>query len=116
MASAYAGGQDRPCRANAALSAVLAPGAVTAYNLGMPPTEVTRTPSTRVGLVGYGSSGRGFHAPLIGRAGLTLAAVSTSDATRAQEVRSEHPEAQVVPDLDSLLAVDALDLVVLASP
>ena len=72
--------------------------------------------SVRVGLVGYGSAGRGIHAPLIVRAGLELAAVSTSDATRAEQVRADHPGAQVVPDLQSLLAVKGLGLVVLASP
>ncbi len=70
----------------------------------------------RVGLVGYGSAGRGIHAPLIVRAGLELAAVSTSDATRAEQVRADHAGAQVVPDLEALLAVEGLGLVVLASP
>jgi predicted dehydrogenase len=82
----------------------------------MPPTDVTPAPSLRVVLVGYGSAGRGIHAPLIVRAGLTLAAVSTSNPTRAEEVRAEHPEAVVVPDLDAILAQGELDLVVLASP
>ncbi len=82
----------------------------------MPPSDVTSAPSLRIGLVGYGSSGRGIHAPLIVRAGLTVAAVSTSNPTRAGEARAEHPEAAVVPDLDALLALDGLDLVVLASP
>jgi predicted dehydrogenase len=82
----------------------------------MPSTEVRSVPPLRVGLVGYGSSGRGFHAPLIVRAGLTLAAVSTSNPTRADQVRAEHPGARVVPDLDALLALDGLDLIVLASP
>ena len=82
----------------------------------MPSTEPSPTPNLRVGLVGYGSAGRGIHAPLLLRAGLTVAAVSTSDATRADEVRADLPEAQVVPDLETLLGVDGLDVVVLASP
>ena len=82
----------------------------------MPHSDVIPAPSLRVGLVGYGSAGRGIHAPLIVRAGLTLAAVSTSNPERADEVHAEHPEAKVVPDLDALLRVDGLDLVVLASP
>ncbi|GAB2760537.1 Gfo/Idh/MocA family oxidoreductase [Terrabacter koreensis] len=82
----------------------------------MPSDEAAPSIPLRVGLVGYGSAGRGIHAPLIERAGLSVAAVSTSDATRAEQVRSDLPHAEVVPDLEALLGVDALDLVVLASP
>jgi predicted dehydrogenase len=88
----------------------------------MPQTEPAARPvrdsqgPLRVGLVGYGSAGRGIHAPLLARAGLTLAAVSTSNAERAEQVRADHPEAEVVPDLEALLGVADLDLVVLASP
>ncbi len=71
---------------------------------------------TRVGLVGYGLAGRGFHAPLITAAGLELAAVATGNAERATDARDEQPQASVVPDLEALLALPALDLVVLASP
>lgn len=71
---------------------------------------------TRVGLVGYGSSGRTFHAPLIVAAGLDLVAVSTGDTERAAQVGAEHPSAVVVADLEQLLDVPDLDLVVLASP
>ena len=71
---------------------------------------------TRVGLVGYGLAGRGFHAPLLTAAGLELAAVATGNAERASQAREEHPQASVVPDLEALLAVPDLDLVVLASP
>jgi predicted dehydrogenase len=82
----------------------------------MPPVEPSSPTSLRVGLVGYGSAGRGIHAPLIGRAGLTVAVVSTSNAERADQVRADLPEAEVVPDLEALLGVEGLDLVVLASP
>jgi predicted dehydrogenase len=71
---------------------------------------------TRVALVGYGSSGRTIHAPLIVAAGLDLVAVSTGNAGRANQVGNEHPGALVVPDLTQLLEVPDLDLVVLASP
>ena len=82
----------------------------------MPDTDLSPSTPLRVGLVGYGSAGRGIHAPLLVRAGLTVAAVSTSNATRADEVRADLPGAEVVPDLEALLGVDGLDLVVLASP
>lgn len=82
----------------------------------MPPSPDSSPRPVRVGLVGYGSSGRGFHAPIILRAGLELAAVSTSNNDRAAQVRADHPGVQVVADLDALLDLPGLDLVVLASP
>ena len=69
-----------------------------------------------VGLAGFGSSGRGIHAPLLQQAGMTVVAVSTANPQRAQQVRAEVPGARVVPDLDALLAVEGLDLIVLATP
>lgn len=82
----------------------------------MPPSSHPASSPVRVGLVGYGLSGRGFHTPLLQAAGLHVAAVSTGDAGRAEQVRQDHPEAVVVPDLEALLGVEGLDLVVLASP
>jgi predicted dehydrogenase len=71
---------------------------------------------TAVGLAGFGSSGRGIHAPLVKQAGMTIAAVSTANPQRAAQVRREVPGARVVVDLDALLAVAGLDLIVLATP
>jgi predicted dehydrogenase len=71
---------------------------------------------TRVGLAGYASAGRGIHAPLIAEAGLELAAVSTSNPERAAQARADTPGVQVVADLEALLAVEGLDVVVLATP
>ncbi|HEX5522890.1 MAG TPA: gfo/Idh/MocA family oxidoreductase, partial [Pedococcus sp.] len=69
--------------------------------------------TTRVGLAGYGMAGRQIHAPLIGEAGLELAAVSTSNRKRRAAAEQDHPGAALVPDLDALLAVEGLDLIVL---
>lgn len=82
----------------------------------MPPSPEPAPSSLRVGLVGYGLSARDFHTPVLRAAGLTVAAVATSDATRAGQVRADHPRAEVVPDLEALLGVRDLDLVVLVSP
>jgi predicted dehydrogenase len=71
---------------------------------------------TSVGLAGFGSSGQGIHAPLLHQAGMTIAAVSTADPERAEQVRVQVPGALVVTDLDALLAVAGLDLIVLATP
>jgi len=70
----------------------------------------------RVGLVGYGGAGRAFHAPLLARAGLEVAAVATANPERAAQVGEDLPGAVVVPDLTALLTTDGIDLVVLASP
>lgn len=72
--------------------------------------------TTRVGLAGYGMAGREIHAPLLKEAGLEVVAVSTSHPERKAAVEREHPGAVVVPDLESLLAVEGVDLVVLATP
>ena len=59
----------------------------------------------RTALVGYGMGGRYFHAPYVAAdPDLELAAVVTRDPGRAGQVRAEHPGAQVVPDLETLLA------------
>lgn len=71
---------------------------------------------TRVGLAGFGSAGRGIHAPLLQQAGMTIAAVSTSDPRRAEQVRADVPDARVVADLEALLGLPGLDLIVLATP
>jgi len=69
----------------------------------------------RVGLVGYGSAGRGIHAPLLQAAGLEVALVATRDPGRAAAARADLPSAQVVGDLPAVLGARP-DLVVLASP
>jgi predicted dehydrogenase len=47
---------------------------------------------------------------------MTVAAVSTADPERSEQVRRDVPGARVVEDLEALLAVDGLDLIVLATP
>lgn len=71
---------------------------------------------TRVGLVGYGSAGQTIHTPVLKEAGLTVAAVSTSNTERAEAARADHPGVEVVPGLEEVLQVPGLDVVVLASP
>ena len=71
---------------------------------------------TRVGIAGYALAGQHFHAPPLREAGFEIAAVATSNAQRREAALVENPGTTVVPDLDALLAVDDLDLVVLATP
>jgi len=74
----------------------------------------------RVGLVGYGSAGRGIHAPLLREAGLEVALVATASPERRAAVAEEVPGARVVDDLAAVLAAgtgpEGVDVVVLASP
>ncbi len=67
----------------------------------------------RIGLVGYGSAGRGIHSRLARETGQRVVAVVTRH--RGDEVEHDWPGAQVVPDVAALLGLD-LDLVVVASP
>ncbi|MEU7892346.1 Gfo/Idh/MocA family oxidoreductase [Nonomuraea sp. NPDC049152] len=68
----------------------------------------------RVGLVGYGTAGAVFHAPLIhATPGLNLAAVVTRDPDRAAEVAEKYG-ATAVKDADELWP--RCDLAVIASP
>jgi predicted dehydrogenase len=70
--------------------------------------------ATRVGLIGYGYAGKTFHAPLIQAIpGLDLSAVASSDAAR---IHRDLPQVEVMSDPSQLIASDAIDLVVIATP
>jgi len=70
--------------------------------------------SIRVGIIGFGLSGRVFHAQVLRSvAGFEIASVVTS---RADEVRAEFPDAKVVATSDELLADPTIDLVVVTTP
>jgi scyllo-inositol 2-dehydrogenase (NADP+) len=72
--------------------------------------------SLRVAIVGYGLSGRCFHAPLIATTeGLEVAVVVTSNAERRAEAQREHPGVRVVDGYAKALA-ERPDLVVVAVP
>jgi predicted dehydrogenase len=73
----------------------------------------------RVAIAGYGLAGEVFHAPLVASTrGLSLVAVTTSDAGRAARARAAHPGVAVFADADELLrqACGDLDLLVVATP
>ena len=69
----------------------------------------------RVALLGYGSAGRGIHAPLLAAAGAAPGVVVTANPERAAQVAADLPGALVVPELSAALAA-GVDLVVVASP
>lgn len=84
----------------------------------MPTTHPIRTAPIRTGIIGFGLSGRVFHAPFIAtNPAFRLDVISTSSPERAAEARAQHPGAAIVSNPDELLArAGDLDLVVLASP
>jgi scyllo-inositol 2-dehydrogenase (NADP+) len=79
----------------------------------MPSTSPIRT-----GIIGFGLSGRVFHAPFIAtNPAFTLEVIATGNPERQESAQAEHPLARVVSSPDELLAEAAdLDLVILASP
>ena len=71
----------------------------------------------RVAIVGYGLSGRFFHAPLIAATdGLEVASVVTSSTSRRQQVAADHPRANAVSDVEELWGRIPPELVVVATP
>jgi len=83
--------------------------------------DSNRTPATtplRTAVVGYGISGRVFHAPLIAAdPAYSLDAIVTSDPQRARTAAERYPDARILPAPEDLFALaDDLDLVVLGTP
>lgn len=72
----------------------------------------------RVALVGYGTAGSFFHAPLIATTpGLVLDTIVTGSPQRREHARAEHPGVSFAATADELWPRAAeLDLVVIASP
>ncbi|MGL4338944.1 MAG: Gfo/Idh/MocA family protein [Rhodoglobus sp.] len=72
----------------------------------------------RTGIIGFGLSGRVFHAPLIAtNPAFRLEVISTSNPERAAQAAAHHPAADIVDTPEAVLERAAqLDLVVLASP
>ena len=71
-------------------------------------------PGITVGLVGFGSAARVFHAPVIRAVpGLELTAIAQRHGDSA---RQAYPEVQVFRDADALLASGAARLIVIATP
>lgn len=68
----------------------------------------------RVGVIGYGYASKTFHAPLIvGTPGMTLAAVSSSDAAK---VHADWPCVSVLSEPNQLFNDPTIDLIVIPTP
>jgi len=79
----------------------------------MPTTTVIRA-----GIIGFGLSGRVFHAPFLAtNPAFRIDLIATSNPQRAADAAAQHPGATIVGTPQELLArAGELDLVVLASP
>ncbi len=67
-----------------------------------------------VGLIGFGLAGRAFHAPVIRAVpGLHLAAIVQRSGNEAAE---KYPDVRIVRNLDELLAIEGIQLIVIATP
>ena len=75
------------------------------------------TEHIRTGIIGYGLSGRVFHAPLLAADGdFRLDAIVTGDPSRSDDARDAHPNADVIASPDEFFdRADDLDLVVIAT-
>lgn len=70
-----------------------------------------------VGVVGYGYSGRAFHTYLPTLAeGLNLYGIAVRNPQVQGQAAADHPEATIYDGLESMLADDHIELVILATP
>jgi predicted dehydrogenase len=71
----------------------------------------------RTGIIGYGLSGRVFHAPFIDVVeGFELTKISTSDPEREALIEERYPITAVVPDGKGIIDDPEIDLVIVTSP
>lgn len=75
------------------------------------------SPNIRTGIIGYGLSGRVFHAPFIDVIeGFELSKISTSDPAKEAMIEERYPVAAVVPDGKGIIDDPEIDLVIVTSP
>lgn len=74
--------------------------------------------SIRTAIIGFGTSGRVFHAPFLAAdAQYSLDAIVTGNPERQAAAAREYPEARVLPNADALwAAAENFDLIVIGSP
>ncbi len=82
------------------------------------PKGNTTAAPIRTAVVGFGISGKVFHAPLIAAdPAYSLDVIVTADPERAAEAARLYPQARIVPTPEALFALAAdLDLVVIGTP
>ncbi|HUI31975.1 MAG TPA: Gfo/Idh/MocA family oxidoreductase, partial [Dysgonamonadaceae bacterium] len=71
----------------------------------------------RTGIIGYGLSGRVFHAPFIDIVeGYKLSKISTSSPDKISLAQVRYLNTEIVPDADSIVNDPNIDLVIITSP
>ena len=71
----------------------------------------------RTGVIGYGLSGRVFHAPFIDVVeGFELSKISTANPHNIRIAQSRYPNTPIVPDGQSIIDDNNIDLVIVTSP
>ncbi|MGW3297764.1 Gfo/Idh/MocA family protein [Streptomyces xiamenensis] len=71
----------------------------------------------RTAVIGFGTGGRVFHAPLLtAEPRFTVSAIVTSDAARVAAAAGTYPQADILSGPDEVFARDDLDLIVITSP
>lgn len=71
-------------------------------------------PAIRTGIIGYGLSGRVFHAPFIH--GLPDFELSAVCSRQAEVVHERYPDTRVVADVEQLIESTSLDLIIITAP
>ncbi len=71
----------------------------------------------KTGIIGYGLSGRVFHAPFIDVVdGFELTKISTSNPAGIQLIQVRYPKTQIVSGADEIISDPNIDLVIVTSP
>ncbi|MDO5523861.1 MAG: Gfo/Idh/MocA family oxidoreductase, partial [Bacteroidia bacterium] len=71
----------------------------------------------RAGVIGYGLSGRVFHAPFVDVVhGYELSKISTANPDRIEMINKRYPSTAVVPDGQDIINDPDIDLVIVTSP
>jgi len=78
--------------------------------------KIRNMKATRIGLAGYGSGGRIFHAPLLATAeGVEFAGVVTTSPARREQLAQGHPDVRAYDSLAEL-AADGVEAVAISTP
>ena len=71
----------------------------------------------KTGIIGYGLSGRVFHAPFIDVVkGFELTKISTTNSTGIQLIQERYPDTQIVSGAEDIIKDPDIDLVIITSP
>ena len=71
----------------------------------------------RTGIIGFGLSGRVFHAPLIDVVeGFVLSKISTTNTSGIELIKNRYPETQIVAGAEEIINDRNIDLVIVTSP